>query len=98
VVKIRGFHYRVTEMRRCGEGETGGTGETGETPSSHSSAILRFKFATFGKAFGRAVAGMVRGQRPRLQTNRIYPCRFVSIRDCPLAERFRKPAGAGVPA
>ena len=64
----------TTESLRCGEEktwETGETRETGETPSSHSSAILRFNFATFGNAFGRTVAVMVRGQRPRLQANRI---------------------------
>ena len=61
----------TTESLRCGEEKTGETGETGETPSSHSSAILRFNFATFGNAFGRTVAVMVRGQRPRLQANRI---------------------------
>jgi len=31
---------------------------------------------------------MVRGRRPRLQTNRVYPCRFVSIRGSPVAKPF----------
>ena len=48
----------------------------------------RFRFATSGTAFGRSLVGMVRGRRPRLQTNRVYPCRFVSVRGSPVAQPF----------
>ena len=51
---------------------------------------LRLKSTSLSTAFGRHASGMVRGRlarrsfgvggRPRLQTNQIYPCRFVSIR------------------
>ena len=62
----------TAESLRCGEGktrETGETGDTGDTPSSHSSAIFRFKFATFGNAFGRTIDDMVRVNDPGYRRN-----------------------------
>jgi len=48
----------------------------------------RWNSETFQNAPGRRGFSIVRGGRPRLQKNLIYPCRFVFIRGCPLAERF----------
>lgn len=68
--------FNAREEHLSFEQKTGKTGEALSAPSVES-AVNR---GAIPNTFGRRGSGMVRGRRTRLQTKRIYPCRFVSLR------------------